>query len=150
MRNITNSKMKRLVPFLAAVLLAVCVPLLSACGKSEIGTTDITDKSVTIEAVSAAKGSALLTGPVTVEEGEALLIDSELEKGGLKIAFLPAEEYSDKEKLPDMNSEPLLEAEVSGSGQQQLTIGTGSYMVRVSVTKKATGRVDVMAGTTDK
>ena len=83
----------------------------------------------------------IMIGTLEVAEGEELEITPDLKKGMLKLEFIQEDEEQSIDKLPDLDKDALITAEVSGTGTQAYGIPAGSYMVRVTVTEKAKGTV---------
>ncbi len=145
-------KLSLIVIMCLITLSAVCI---SSCAKSEFGSADdITEKSLTIQAKRADKGDYFMVGTLEVAEGEKIVISPELEKGAVMLEFIGNEGMDDPDKVPDADSMPTAaSAEVSGSDIAELDVPVGGYMVKATVTEKATGEVQVeilSAETADK
>ena len=134
---------KKRVSILMAALLAAGMLTATACGmfKNEFKCVENTEKRMTFEAVNASKGGMIMIGTLEVAEGEELEITPDLNKGMMKLEFIPEDEEQSIDKLPDLDKDALITAEVSGTGTQAYGIPAGSYMVRVTVTEKAKGTV---------
>ena len=59
----------------------------------------------------------------------------------VRAEIIQEDEEQSIDKLPDLDKDALITAEVSGTGTQAYGIPAGSYMVRVTVTEKAKGTV---------
>jgi hypothetical protein len=59
--------------------------MLTACGKSQFGLTENTEKRMVITAERAAKDDFFLVGSLKVDEGEQITISSDLEKGSVRV-----------------------------------------------------------------
>ena len=127
----------------AVTLMVLMVMALSACGKSEFGASENTEKLMTITAQNAQKDAFFMTGSLEVSEGEQIVISSDLSKGSVKVELIREEDEQSIDELPDLNGEPVVTANVSGSDMQASTVPEGSYMLNATCTEKATGTVKV-------
>ena len=129
--KMTERTGKKKVSVLMASLFTMGMLTATACGmlKDEFRCTENSEKVMTFEAVNASK------------DGEELEITPDLNKGMMKLEFIPEDEEQSIDKLPDLDKDALITAEVSGTGMQTYGIPSGSYMVRVTVTEKAKGTV---------
>ncbi len=127
----------------AAAILAVSMLSMSACGKTEFACTDNSEKSMTVKAEKAPKGDFFMTGTLEVDEGEQIIITSEMTKGSIKLDFINTEGNDDIEKLPEIGNEAQLTVEASGSQINTCGIEEGDYMLKAEVTEKATGTVTI-------
>ncbi|MBR2830230.1 MAG: hypothetical protein IKE68_06755 [Solobacterium sp.] len=136
---------KNMIKVMAAVMLAAVT--LAGCTKSELVCDAADNKDIVITANRAAKDAFVLSGSLEVAEGETIRIKPELSKGTILIELILEEEEQSMEELPDFDAAATAVFEVSGTGE--VTTGpaemTGSYMVRVTVTEKATGTVHIIA-----
>ena len=100
-----------------AVILAGVLSLLTltACGTSEFGMTENTEKRMVITAERAAKDDFFLVGSLKVDEGEQITISSDLEKGSVRVEIFRWGEEQDADTLP----------ETGGSGFADTAIGIG-------------------------
>lgn len=139
-----DADMKRVLTASLAAVLMMASLLLPSCGKSVFTMSKNTEKAMTIEAKNADKDAFFEVGSLVVADGEQISIKSNLEKGSVTVEIIaePAEQSADE--LPDLNSEPVL---TSLAGVEDTTIaGTvpaGDYMVKATVTEKATGTIDI-------
>jgi hypothetical protein len=137
--------MKRRV--LAVVIMALMTAMLAmvSCSSSEFGAQVANEKEMNITAENAAADEMVTTGTLEVGENEQVTIDSNLEEGGMKIEFISNEGFDDIEEVPDLEGvEAAYTAEVNGVESQAAMFGGGSYIVRATVTEKATGTVDIL------
>ena len=135
--------MKKIISVIAVAVLAVSMFAMVSCSKHEFSGQVDSDKSMTINAVNADKGDYFATGSLVVDEGEEVVIDSKLEKGEITVEFIGSEGEGNIDELPDMNGEATYTANLSGTDSQTVSFGTGSFMIKPTVTDKATGTVTI-------
>ena len=116
---------------------------MSSCGKSEFSGESVDDKHITINAVKADTGDFFVTGSLEVEEGEQIVIDTNLEAGEITLEFISAEGGENIDELPDTDAEATYTAYLSGTDSQSVSFGAGSFMIKSTVTEKATGTVNI-------
>ena len=109
---------------------AFAVLMLAACGKSEFR-MDTTPVFAEVTAKNAA-ADATASGAMTVEEGECVVISSNIKKGEMSIMF------------KDHTGNIELNEAYNGSGFSSYTITPGEYDVTAAVTQKATGTITVL------
>ena len=139
--------MKKRSYFIFAVLMILAMMALTACG----GTLSIdcsNEKAVHVEAENADKDDWVVTGSLTVEEGETISFTANMEKGEIRFELFGTAEEQSIDELPE---EPTGEADTSfvASGTDSMSVtnvAAGSYMIKATVTEKATGTVDITAG----
>lgn len=134
-------KIKRISLFTAVAVLALL--LLTACGKSEFGLTESTEKRMTITAEHAAKDAFFMAGSLEVADGEQVVITSGLTKGTVRVELVRQPDEQSIEELPDTDGEAAVTFEVSGTDTVSETVPAGSYMVRATCLKKAGGTVQI-------
>ena len=117
--------------------------ILTACGKSEFGLTENTGKLMMIKAENAAKDAFFLAGSLDVADGEQIVITSNLTKGSVRIEVEAAPEEQSIDKLPDMNGEAIISADVTNTKGASGTVPAGSYMLRATCLEKATGTIQI-------
>ena len=83
------------------------------------------------------------TGSLVFEEGEQLSIEPNLESGEMTIEFISAEGMDNPDELPELDGEAQYTAFISGTNAQKVSMPSGSYMIKVTVTDKATGSVAI-------
>ena len=117
--------------------------LLTACGKSEFGMAENTAKRMTIAADNADKKDFFMVGSLEVEDGEQIVVTSNLKKGSIRVELIgtPAEQSIDQ--LPEMNGEATLTAELTGTDGVSGTVPAGSYLLRATCLEKASGTVEI-------
>ena len=98
---------------------------------------------MTINAVKADKGDYFVTGTLVVDEGEQIAIDTDLEAGEITIEFISADGNENIDELPDTDAEATYTAYLSGTDSQSVSFGAGSFMIKSTVTEKATGTVNI-------
>ncbi|MBR2390710.1 MAG: hypothetical protein IKA94_07950 [Mogibacterium sp.] len=135
--------MKRFISIMALVVLTVSMIAMTSCGKSELSGQIDGDKNMTINAVKADKGEFFLSGSLEVEEGEQIVIDTNLEAGEITLEFIASEGSGNIDELPDTDAEATYTAYLSGTDSQTVSFGAGSFMVKPTVTEKATGTVEI-------
>ena len=109
---------------------AFAVLMLAACGKSEFR-MDTTPVFAEVTAKNAA-ADATASGAMTVEEGECVVVSSNIRKGEVSIMF------------KDHTGNIELNEAYNGSGFSSYTITPGEYDVTAAVTQKATGTITVL------
>lgn len=117
--------------------------LLTACGKTEFGMAENTAKRMTIAADNADKKDFFMVGSLEVEDGEQIVVTSNLKKGSIRVELVgtPAEQSIDQ--LPEMNGEATLTAELTGTDGVSGTVPAGSYLLRATCLEKASGTVEI-------
>lgn len=135
--------MKKLLSVIAVIVLAASMLTMVSCGKSELKGETVDDKNMTITASKAAAGDYFMTGSLVFEEGEQLSIEPNLESGELTIEFINGEGMDNPDELPDVSGDAQYTAFVSGTNAQTVSMPSGTYMVKVTVTEKATGTAAV-------
>ena len=135
--------MKRFISIVALIVLTVSMIDMTSCGKSEFGGESVDDKHMTINAVKADTGDFFVTGSLEVEEGEQIAIDTKLESGEITVEFISAEGMDNPDEVPDLEGEATYTAYLSGTNQQAVSFGAGSFMIKPTVTEKATGTIDI-------
>ena len=135
--------MKKIISIIAIAVLAVSMIAMTSCGKHEFSGQVDSDKNMTINAVKADKGDYFLTGTLVVDEGEEVVIDSKLEKGEITVEFIGSEGEGNIDELPEVNGEATYTANLSGTNSQTVSFGAGSFMIKPTVTEKATGTVSI-------
>lgn len=109
--------------------------LLAGCGKGTMGMDQLEDvQGVKVTCEKAAKGSAA-SSAFTVAEGEILVVSPDLTKGKVRLQIAP-------ESDPENN---VIDEEFSGRILEYREVDPGSYVVEVSVVKKADGAFVVAA-----
>ena len=131
--------MNRKSRVLAVILLAVL--MLSACGRSEFGTSEITEKKMVITAENARKDDFFMSGSLAVEEGEMITTSAELSKGQIRVEILIEPEEQSIEEVPEMDGEPTIRADLKNGESVSGTVPAGSYMVKATCLEKAKGTV---------
>ena len=124
------------------VLTASMLTMVS-CGKSELTGEVIDEKSMTVTASKADTGDYFVTGSLEFEEGEQLSIEPNLESGEMTIEFINGEGMDNPDELPDVSGDAQYTAFISGTNAQTVSMPSGSYMIKVTVTDKATGSVAI-------
>ena len=123
--------------------LLLCVLSLTACGKSEFKVDGNTEKHMTITAKNADKDAFFSVGTLEVEDGEQIVIESNLEKGSIKIEIVGESETESIEKLPDLEGEAVITADLVRTDSASGTVPPGSYQLRATCLEKATGTVEI-------
>jgi hypothetical protein len=138
--------MKRRNRFALITVLAILMLTLSACGQSYFKVDENTDKSMLISAQKAGKDSYFMSGSLTVEEGEEITASADLSKGRIRVEiFLESGEQS-KDKMPQLEEEPALSANLQGTDSMSGTVNPGTYMVQATCLEKATGSIVIEVG----
>ena len=127
------------------MIMAVAMLVMVSCGKSSFGVVTNDDKTMTITAENSENDASAVSGTLVVGEDEQITIDSNLESGGMKLEFISNEGFDDPEEVPDIDeAQAAYTANVNGVESQAVMFGAGSYVVRATVTEKATGTVDIV------
>lgn len=135
--------MKRIKTLTGIIALLLAALLLTACGKSKFGMAENTAKRMTIAADNADKKDFFMVGSLEVEDGEQIVVTSNLKKGSIRVELVgtPAEQSIDQ--LPEMNGEATLTAELTGTDGVSGTVPAGSYLLRATCLEKASGTVEI-------
>ena len=141
MKNILSYKSMKLLCLVTHLVLLTLI--LTACGKSEFGLTENTGKLMMIKAENAAKDAFFLAGSLDVADGEQIVITSNLTKGSVRIEVEAAPAEQSIDKLPDMNGEAIISADVTNTKGASGTVPAGSYMLRATCLEKATGTIQI-------
>lgn len=135
--------MKRYLSVLFVAVLAMTL-VMTACSTHEFSGSSNDEKTMTITAKNADAGDFFMTGSLVVDEGETIKITPALEKGSVKLEFISAEGNDSIDELPELDGEAIVTANVSGTEEQGYGGATGSFMVKATVTEKATGTIDII------
>lgn len=135
--------MKRFLSIIAITVLAVSMLAMVSCGKHEFSGNMDDEKNMTITAVNADKGDYFATGTLVVEDGEQVSIDTALEKGEITVEFIASEGEQNIDELPELDGDATYTAYLSGTNSQAVSFGAGSFMIKPTVTDKATGTVTI-------
>ena len=135
--------MKRIISIIVVAVLAVSMLAMTSCGKNEFSGSVEDDKNMTITGVKADAGDYFATGSLVVEEGEEITIDSDLESGAITVEFLGSSEEQSAEELPEMDGEATYTAFLEGTNTQSVSFGAGTFMIKPTVTEKATGTIKI-------
>ena len=135
--------MKKLLSIMAVMVLTASMLTMVSCGKSELTGEVIDEKSMTVTASKADTGDYFVTGSLEFEEGEQLSIEPNLESGEMTIEFINGEGMDNPDELPDVSGDAQYTAFISGTNAQTVSMPAGTYMIKVTVTDKATGTVAI-------
>ena len=116
---------------------------LTACGKSEFGVTENTEKHMTVSAENAGKDAYIVVGSLEADAGEQIAIASSLSKGSIRIEIIGEAANESIDQLPDLNAEPIITANVKLTDSASGTVPAGSYMMKATVLEKASGTVTI-------
>ncbi len=135
--------MKKIVVLISLSILTLAMLLMVSCGGGVTLSGDVQDEShIVFTADKAAEGDFVMTGTLEVGEDQQILIDSALDPGAAQLEFVNNEGMDNMDEIPE-GAEASYTTDVSGVESQAISFGAGSYMVRVTVTEKATGTIDV-------
>lgn len=134
--------MKRIRNTAMAVILAFSMILLAGC-KSEFTMTENTEKRMTISAQNADKKDFFMVGSLEVEEGEQIMITSDLSKGSVRVEILGNPDSGDVNEVPELNGEAIMTADLKVGESVSDTVPAGSYMMKATCLEKATGTVTI-------
>lgn len=133
--------MKRRNSIVLITLLSLLMLMISACGKSEFGVTESTDKKLVINAHNAGKDSYFMVGTIEAGEGEKITAAADLSKGSIRVEiFLETGEQS-MDQLPQMEEKPSMTGNFRGTDGMSGTVAAGTYLVQATCLEKATGTV---------
>ena len=133
--------MKRMTSFTMIIALVLSMLVLTACGKSEFGLSENTEKKMTITAENADKDSFFMVGSLEVADGEQIAITSNLTKGSVRVEIVGTPEEQSIDQIPDMNAEATLTADLKSTDSVSGTVEAGTYMLKATCLEKATGTV---------
>ena len=131
--------MKKLIA--AALILALALTL-TACGSS-FGLTENTEKRMTITAQRADKDAAFIVGALEVDEGEKIVITSDLAKGSVRVEIVGMADEQSADVLPDMDGEAIITANLEKTDAASGSVPAGSYLLRAVCLERATGTVQI-------
>ena len=133
--------MKRMTSFTMIIALVLSMLVLTACGKSEFGLSENTEKKMTITAENADKDALFMVGSLEVADGEQIAITSNLTKGSVRVEIIGTPEEQSIDQIPDMNAEVTLTADLKSTDSVSGTVEAGTYMLKATCLEKATGTV---------
>ena len=133
--------MKRMTSFTMIIALVLSMLVLTACGKSEFGLSENTEKKMTITAENADKDAFFMVGSLEVADGEQIAITSNLTKGSVRVEIVGTPEEQSIDQIPDMNAEATLTADLKSTDSVSGTVEAGTYMLKATCLEKATGTV---------
>ena len=133
-------KIRKLTLSVIAILSILCF---AACGRSEFSVIDSTEKRMTITAENASREASFTTGSLEVSEGEQIVISSNLSKGSVRVEIIKEDEVQSISVLPDMDGEAVITANLANKDGASGTVPAGSYMVKATCLKKATGTIQI-------
>ena len=133
--------MKRMTSFTMIIALVLSMLVLTACGKSEFGLSENTEKKMTITAENADKDALFMVGSLEVADGEQIAITSNLTKGSVRVEIIGTPEEQSIDQIPDMNAEATLTADLKSTDSVSGTVEAGTYMLKATCLEKATGTV---------
>ena len=133
--------MKRMTSFTMIIALVLSMLVLTACGKSEFGLSENTEKKMTITAENADKDAFFMVGSLEVADGEQIAITSNLTKGSVRVEIVGTPEEQSIDQIPDMNAEATLAADLKSTDSVSGTVAAGTYMLKATCLEKATGTV---------
>ena len=123
------------------IAILILMLTLTACGKSEFGVSENTGKQMTVTAQNADKDALFMVGSLDVADGEQIVITSKLTKGSVRVEIVAASEKQSIDRLPDMNGEAIITADLESGDSVSGTVATGSYYLRATCLEKATGTI---------
>ncbi len=123
------------------IMILALMLTLTACGKSEFGVSENTEKKMTITAENADKDAFFMVGSLEVADGEQIAITSSLTKGSIRVEIVGSPEEQNIDQIPDMNAEATLTADLKSTDSVSGTVEAGTYMLKATCLEKATGTV---------
>ena len=141
--------MKRKFLLIAAILIMAMITMSSCGGTFSIDCSN--EKAIHVDAKNANTDDWVVTGSLVVEDGEDVVFTSNLEKGEIKIELFGTTEEQSIDELPDEPSGEATSVFVARETDSMAvsSFAAGSYLVKATVTEKATGTIDITAGTED-
>lgn len=136
-----KDKLRSAGSIIIAILMLVLT--LTACGKSEFGVIENTGKQMTVMAQNADKDAFFMVGSLDVADGEQIVITSNLTKGSVRVEIVATSEEQSIDKLPDMNGEAIITADLEKQDGASGTVAAGSYLLRATCLEKATGTIQI-------
>ena len=137
-------KRRRIIVF--AAMLAVAMMVITACGTSEFSIDCSDEKAVHVDADNAKQDDWVVTGSLTVEDGEQVVMTANLEEGEIKIELFGTSGDDSIEELPEIpEGEPAMMFLAKGTDSMSGGLAAGSYMIKATVTEKAKGTIDIVA-----
>ena len=133
---------RNLIIVLAAVLVLTALTL-TACGKSEFGMSENTEKKMVIKAENADRKSFFMVGTLTAADGDHIVITPKLSKGSVRVELVGVPEEQSIDKIPEMDGKASFTADVSGTEDVSGMVPAGSYMLRATCLEKATGTIEI-------
>ncbi len=125
------------------IAILILILTLTACGKSEFGVTVNTGKKITVTAQNADKDAFFMDGSLDVANGEQIVITSSLTKGSVRVEIVAASEEQSIDKLPDLNGEAIITADLENGDSVSGTVAAGSYLLRAICLEKASGTIQI-------
>ncbi len=137
-------KVRKKSIFICLMILTLALSLMVSCGGGVTLSADVQGEDhIVITADKAADGDFLQTGSLVVGADQQIIIDSQLDPGAIRLDFISGEGLDDMEGVPEEPDSVAYTANVSGVESQAVSFGEGEFMVRVTVTEKASGTVDI-------
>lgn len=136
-----KDKLRSAGSIIIAVLILVLT--LTACGKSEFGVSENTGKQMTVTAQNADKDAFFMVGSLDVADGEQIVITSNLTKGSVRVEIVATSEEQSIDKLPDLNGEAIITADLENGESVSGTVTAGSYLLKATCLEKATGTIQI-------
>ena len=125
------------------IAILILILTLTACGKSEFGLSENTGKQMTVTAQNADKDAFFMVGSLDVADGEQIVITSNLTKGSVRVEIVATSEEPSIDKLPDLNGEAIITADLEKEKSVSGTVAAGSYLLRATCLEKATGTIQI-------
>ncbi len=125
------------------IAILVLMLTLTACGKSEFGVTENTGKQITVTARNADKDAFFMVGSLEVADEEQVMITSGLSKGSVRVEIVTTSEEQSIDKLPDMNGEAIITADLENGESVSGALAADSYLLRATCLEKATGTIRI-------
>ena len=135
--------MKSRKAFVYILALALAVLTLTACGKTRFEMSENTEKHMTVTAENADKNLMFVVGSIEVADGEQIVVSSSLTKGSIRVELIGMPSEQSIDELPKLDGEATLTADLTGADGTSGTVPAGSYLLRATCLKKATGTVEI-------
>ena len=135
--------MKQIRNIALSVVLAVSALLFAGCGKSQFGLTENTEKRMVLTAQNADKGDFFMVGTLVVDEGEQIVIASDLSKGSIRVEMIESPASQSAEDMLEFSGNTIITADLNTTEGASGTVPAGDYMLKATCLEKASGTVTI-------
>ena len=135
--------MKQIRNIALSIVLAVSALLFAGCGKSQFGLTENTEKRMVLTAQNADKDDFFMVGTLVVDEGEQIVIASDLSKGSIRVEVIESPASQSAEDMPEFSGNTIITADLNTTEGASGTVPAGDYMLKATCLEKASGTVTI-------